>query len=196
MKIACLGWGSLIWKTDALPVAGEWHHDGPAVPVEFVRISDGGELSTAICLNASPVPVCWAWLNTASLERACQALRLREAIPDNRVDGVGMITVTDNATGPLAAWAQARGIEGLIWTDLPARMAGVEGQIPTLSQARHYLQQLSGETREHAFRYIEQVPAQIDTAYRRAFADLMRWQPDAPLVTVADTRTPPPCQPG
>lgn len=179
MKIACLGWGSLIWKPGALPVASQWHHDGPAVPIEFVRIADGGELSTAICLNARPVPVFWAWLNTASLESACRALRIREGIPDSRVDGVGMMTVTESSAGPLATWAQAKGIEGLIWTDLPARMAHVEGQIPTLDDARHYLQNLTGETREHAFHYIEQVPAQIDTAYRRALADLTGWQPDA-----------------
>lgn len=196
MKIACLGWGSLIWKTGALPVASQWHHDGPAVPIEFVRIADGGELSTAICLNARPVPVLWAWLNTASLESACRALRIREAIPDSRADGIGMMTVTDNATGPLATWAQAKGIEGLIWTGLPARMAGVEGQIPTLEDARHYLQQLTGETRTHAFHYIEQVPAQIDTDYRRALADLTRWQPDAPALTATSTRLHPPCQPG
>ncbi|MDH2067412.1 hypothetical protein [Pantoea sp. GD03673] len=195
MKIACLGWGSLIWKPGALPVASQWHHDGPAVPIEFVRIADGGELSTAITLNARPVPVCWAWLNTASPESACRALRLREGIPDSRADGVGMMTVTDNATGPLAEWAQARGIEGLIWTDLPARMAGVEGQIPTLSQARHYLQQLTGETREHAWRYMEKVPSQIDTAYRRALADLTGGQPDALSVTAAPVRMPPSCPP-
>ncbi|MFB6326994.1 hypothetical protein ACE8EZ_12975 [Pantoea deleyi] len=196
MKIACLGWGSLIWKTGALPVASQWHHDGPAVPIEFVRIADGGELSTAICLNARPVPVLWAWLNTASLESACRALRIREAIPDSRADGIGMMTVTDTAAGPLATWAQAKGIEGLIWTGLPARMAGVEGQIPTLEDARHYLQQLTGETRTHAFHYIEQVPAQIDTDYRQALADLTRWQPDAPAVTATSTRLHPPCQPG
>ncbi|WP_442797597.1 hypothetical protein [Pantoea vagans] len=183
MKIACLGWGSLIWKPGALPVASQWHHDGPAVPIEFVRIADGGELSTAICLNACPVPVFWAWLNTASLESACRALRSREAIPDSRVDGVGMMTVTESSAGPLATWAKAKGIEGLIWTDLPARMAGVEGQIPTLDDARHYLQNLTGETREHAFHYLQEVPAQIDTAYRRALADLIGWQPDALSVT-------------
>ncbi|MGC0882914.1 hypothetical protein [Pantoea agglomerans] len=196
MKITCLGWGSLIWKADALPVASQWHHDGPELPIEFVRIADGGELSTAICLNASPVPVYWAWLNTASLESACRALRLREAIPDCRIDGIGMMTVTATSAGPLAEWAKTKGIEGLIWTGLPARMAGVEGQIPTLDDARHYLQQLTGETREHAWHYIEQVPAQIDTVYRRAFADLALWQPDTQVVTAATTQVQPPCQPG
>lgn len=196
MKIACLGWGSLIWKAGALPVASQWHHDGPAVPIEFVRIADGGELSTAICLNARPVPVLWAWLNTASLESACRALRIREAIPDRRVDGIGMMTVTDSDAGPLAVWAQAKGIEGLIWTGLPARVGSLEGQIPSLEEARRYLQQLTGETRAHAYHYIEQVPVQIDTDYRRALSDLTRWQPDAPAVTATSTRLHPPCQPG
>lgn len=75
-------------------------------------------------------------------------------------------------------------------------MAGVEGQIPTLDDARHYLQQLTGETREHAWHYIKQVPAQIDTVYRRAFADLALWQPDPRAVTVATAQVQPPCQPG
>lgn len=180
MKIACLGWGSLIWKSGVLPVASAWHSDGPQVPIEFVRISEGGELATAICLNATPVPVLWAWLNTASLETAWRALREREGIPDSRADGVGILTVTESSVGPLADWARARGIEGLIWTALPACKDGVEGRIPTLDEAVDYLQRLEGETREHAHRYIEQVPAQIDTAYRRAFAVLPDWQPIIP----------------
>ena len=180
MKIACLGWGSLIWKSGALPVASAWHSDGPQVPIEFVRISEGGELATAICLNATPVPVLWAWLNTASLETACRALRQREGIPDSRDDGLGIMTVTDTPVGPLAEWAHSRGIEALIWTGLPACKDGVEGRIPTLDEAVTYLQQLEGETREHARRYIEQVPAQIDTAYRRAFAALPGWQHPIP----------------
>jgi len=142
------------------------------------------------------VPVFWALLNTASLESACRALRLREAIPDSRIDGVGMMTVTETSAGPLAEWAQAKGIEGVVWTGLPARIAGVEGQIPTLDEARCYLQTLTGETREHAYNYIQQVPAQIDTVYRRAFADLTRWQPDSAPVTVTTPRQYPPCQPG
>ncbi|WP_244555204.1 hypothetical protein [Pantoea eucrina] len=88
MKIACLAWGSLIWKPGELPVAGEWHADGPALPVEFCRIGDGGELATALCMNAAPVNVYWAVLASVSLPEAVAALRLREAIPDEREDGV------------------------------------------------------------------------------------------------------------
>ena len=105
MKIACLGWGSLIWKSGALPVAGEWQTDGPSLPVEFCRVSDGGELATAICMNAPAVPVLWAWLEATTLSVACRALREREAIPEDRCDGIGSLLITGRDTGILTTWA-------------------------------------------------------------------------------------------
>lgn len=107
MKIACLGWGSLIWKSGALPVAGEWQTDGPSLPVEFCRVSDGGELATAICMNAPAVPVLWAWLEATTLSVACRALREREAIPD-RCDGIGSLLITGRDTGILTTWARRK----------------------------------------------------------------------------------------
>ena len=175
MKIACLGWGSLIWKTGALPVTGGWQEDGPLAPVEFCRISDGGELATALCLNATPVPALWAWLTVEDLALACQALKEREAIPEQRTDGVGSLIMTNKPVGMLAEWASARGIEAVIWTNLPARCAATEGRIPSIDEALRYLDGLSGETREHARNYIECVPAQIDTPYRREIASALGW---------------------
>lgn len=175
MKIVCLGWGSLVWKPGELPVAGEWHHDGPALPIEFTRVSDGGELATAICLNANPVPVLWATLATHSLSEACQALREREGIPEERVDGVGSLHITPHSTGVLADWARQRGIDALIWTALPARIDSIEGKVPTTEAAIAYLQGLTGEEREHAKSYIQQVPEQIDTLYRREISAALGW---------------------
>lgn len=175
MKIVCLGWGSLVWKSGALPVAGEWHPDGPELPIEFARVSDGGELATAICLNATPVPVLWAMLAAHSVGEACQALREREGIPEERVDGVGSLTLSSLTAGPLADWARAREIDALIWTALPARIDAIEGKVPTPEAAIAYLQGLVGEVREHAKSYIQQVPEQIDTIYRREIRKALGW---------------------
>jgi len=175
MKIACLGWGSLIWKPGDLPVEGNWHPDGPQLPIEFSRTSDGGELATAICINAPAVPVLWARLATEDLGEACVLLRKREGIPDERVDGVGILPVTPQTPGVLADWARERELDGVIWTALPPKFGHVEGLIPTVAQAIDHLQQLRGEEAVHARAYIMQVPAQIDTPYRRAICARLGW---------------------
>ena len=165
MKIACLGWGSLIWKPGQLPVEGSWYADGPEVPVEFARVSDGGEVATALCLNAGPVQVFWALQAVSS-----------EGIPEQRVDGAGIMLTSHTATGPLETWARSKNIDALIWTALPARTDSTEGRVPGVEEVINYLQQLEGEKRDHARRYIDQVPRQINTAYRRAIADALGWQ--------------------
>ncbi|WP_439213775.1 hypothetical protein [Duffyella gerundensis] len=175
MNIACLGWGSLIWKTEALPVEGSWLTDGPQVPIEFSRVSDGGELSTAICLNGATVPVLWARLATDSLPAACEALRQREQIPAERTDGVGRLVVGESATGPLSQWARQNQLDAVIWTALPPRFALLEGRIPSVVEAIAWLAGLRGEQQQHARDYIEQVPAQIDTPYRRAIKQQLGW---------------------
>jgi len=170
MKIACLGWGSLIWKPAALPLRGDWQKDGPLFPIELCRVADGGELSTAICPDAAPLPVLWAWLAVDNLEQACAALADREQIPAARTDGVGRLRVSGTHGGPLHQWATARQIDAVVWTALPPRYADTEGRLPALSEAVDYLAGLNGDTRAHALSYVRQLAAQIDTPYRRAIS--------------------------
>ena len=49
MKIAILGWGSLIKEPRDLPIVGEWQPDGPKLWIEFSRISQRG--ARAGCLT-------------------------------------------------------------------------------------------------------------------------------------------------
>lgn len=175
MKIACLGWGSLLWKTGALRVRGDWRADGPEVSVEFCRVADGGELSTALCLNAPVLPVFWSLVDTDDLADACHMLRAREQIPEQRTDGVGTVLVKQGHGGHLIPWAAARGLDAVIWTGLPPRFAGVENRVPSQEDAVRYLDELEGEAGQHARHYIEQVPRQLDTPYRAAIRRELGW---------------------
>lgn len=49
MKIAVLGWGSLIWDQGNLQINDDrWHTAGPLLPIEFARISGGSRLTLVI----------------------------------------------------------------------------------------------------------------------------------------------------
>lgn len=175
MKIACLGWGSLIWKPGALPTDGLWRQDGPHLPIEFSRVGDGGELATAICINAPLSQVFWTLLEVASVAEACEALRGREQIPSERDDGIGSLISSASGSGPLAEWAESRGLSAVIWTALPPRFANTENRIPSVQDVIGYLTGLTGETWDHARNYIEQMPVQISTPYRQAIAEALGW---------------------
>ncbi len=176
MLIACLGWGSLIWKPDALPVASEWFRDGPQLPIEFARVSDGGELATVICANAAPCKVLWAVLDVGTVQEAREALRVREQIPEDRRDGIGIFTPGTASVGVIAEWAIPRQLDAVIWTNLPPKYEGVEGMVPTVDDSVSYLAGLSGQARAHARHYVERVPPQIDTPYRREIISRLGWQ--------------------
>ncbi len=61
MKIAYLGWGSLIWDPGMLPISGDWKPGGPVLPIEFSRISDNGRLTLVIDdVNGVPIETLYA----------------------------------------------------------------------------------------------------------------------------------------
>lgn len=176
MLIACLGWGSLVWKPDALRLASEWFMDGPQLPIEFSRVGDGGELATVVCANAPPCKVLWAVMAVETLDDACESLRKREQIPADRRDGIGIFSARDSSIGGIAQWASVRQLDAVIWTALPPRFQEVEGRIPSADNAVSYLDSLTGDARDHARDYIRRVPEQIDTPYRREFIKRLGWR--------------------
>lgn len=182
--IACLGWGSLVWDPRSLPVSGDWHPNGPMLPVEFARESSDQRITLVLCNEAAPVRTYWTLLAVEDLEAAVAVLADREGIT-RRVDtGIGRYMRGTDLPGAdpaeIAIWAEARDIDGVVWTSLPYGLKDSRGVMPKVAEVLEHLQRLEGKARDAAREYIEKAPSQIDTAYRRAIASTLGWRATGP----------------
>lgn len=176
MKIACLGWGSLVWNPGDLPLRSQWHSDGPLIRVEFVRQSGGdtGRITLVILPSAEEVTSLWAEMDIDDPEAAKESLRIREGRPHRHHIGLWRRGQIDPSSLPgLAEWAASREIHAVVWTDLPPKFQGQEGRVLSVGEVVTYLQALPEEAKTVAIEYIQRAPEQIDTVYRREIAQVV-----------------------
>lgn len=181
MTIVCLGWGSLLWDPRELPLASEWRHDGPELPIEFTRQSADGRITLVVDPQAAPLTVFSADLDVASLVEAREALAARENITSRYLDrSVGYWSPSGSSGHKecevVEKWASHTGYAGVVWTALKPKFNGVF-TAPTCAQVVDYLESLEGETRSDAERYIRQTPGPIRTAFRAEIERALGWMP-------------------
>ena len=177
--IVCLGWGSLIWCSKALPVNGTWMSDGPALPVEFARQSRDDRITLVICDGSPAIPVFWAELNVKTVDEGRKVLATREGVTVGRIDkdiGSWSGDTVGNQYGreAVGAWARERNIEGVVWTALGPKIGG-ERRKPTEQEVINHLRHLSGAAAEAAEEYVRLAPRQIVTPYRAAIEATFGW---------------------
>ncbi|MNK11846.1 hypothetical protein D3C87_298950 [compost metagenome] len=181
MKIACLGWGSLLWDPQDLLIDKQWNVNGPLLPVEFCRQSGNGRMTLVINRDSIPLRVLWSLVTTIDPDIAIESLRVREGIPKGRRDDyIGVlhsdeVVSDDPIRNTLILWLQDVGLDAVIWTDLPPKFNEINGQKPSKEEAIAYLRNLEGNARDAAEEYIRRAPAQIMTDYRRAFENELGW---------------------
>jgi len=178
LKIACLGWGSLIWDPRTLPIQGEWCKNGPFAPVEFTRQSSDGRMTLVIDPEATPRRLLWAHLLPIDLLAARESLRDRENIQSAEWQArIGSWQLGDGAPvhiPDLPEWTRAQGLDAAIWTALRPRFRE-QDRSPSVDEVIEYLRTLDGSIRERAKQYIEMTPRQIDTHYRRQIEAILGW---------------------
>ena len=180
MKIACLGWGSLIWRPENLQINREWFSDGPLLPVEYVRKSNNGRLTLVITDTAKPKRVLWSLMSTNDLSIAKESLRIREGIPKSKLEVSIASIITKEETKDkfdeiIHKWAAYLDLDAVIWTSLSPKFNNIDGKSPTLPEAIEYIKSLDINTRTIVEEYIRRTPKQIDTEYRREFESEFGW---------------------
>ena len=180
MKIACLGWGSLIWRPGGLKIQRYWFNDGPFLPLEFARQSENGRLTLVINVGSKPVRSLWALMDTTDLNEAKTSLMLREGIKERNIEKhLGVLTcsneVQDQFLQELKEWALTLKLDAILWTSLEPKFSDEVNRAPTLDEALNYLRNLDIQKRQAAEEYIRRAPQQIDTSYRQVFESEFGW---------------------
>lgn len=182
MRIVVLGWGSLIWNPGELRTKGEWHKDGPHLPVEFARISSGGSLTLVLLPGAKRVQVLWARMEHNDLNEAIENLRRRERTPTDENIGYLVLnseelrsSVISSVVNDVRQWASEKNIDTVIWTDLKPKFDQKRNEPFNEENVIEYLRNLDPSAKKEAEEYIRKAPSQIKTNMRAIIERQLGW---------------------
>jgi len=192
MKIAILGWGSLIWSPQTLNynTTFGWQTNGPILPIEFARISKDGRLTLVLTPNGTNTQTLYAISSYNTIEEAILNLAIREG--SGRMS-IGFYEKSNNQFSPInfkykkniEDWLEVNNdIDAVIWTNLPEKWVKetsvkIKKYIEP-NERIEYLKDLKGNKRAIAEEYIRKTPPQIKTKYRALIEKELNWHPIVP----------------
>lgn len=168
LRIACIGWGSLIWDSRDLNIPeSKWQTDGPLVPVEFTRFSQDNRVTLIIDSLATPITVLWAELQQTNISDAKSLLAKREGCRIRMIHSVTVNEIVEDALLiDIQRWLREKSMDAAIWTGL-SYSAKSNNQRPSEDEVIKWLRALEGDELRKAEQYIRQTPKQIETKYRK-----------------------------
>lgn len=186
MRIAILGWGSLIWDSRSLKIDvtlgnSGWNLNGPYLPIEFARISKDGRLTLVIRNGVKEQQVLFSISLYNELDEAVLDLAVREGCGKNKI---GIYIKEKSEVTPtefiykekIVNWIeQEDDIDAVIWTNLSSSFKDKIGLELSEINAVNYLTCLPLEVQAVAEEYIRKAPEQIDTKIRNAIEDQLNW---------------------
>ncbi len=176
MNIAILGYGSLIWDLECLAahVSGPWRSGGPALPVEFSRISPKRLQALVLIVDTRlghACPTCYIRSARNRLDEAVTDLAARERCERRFVHTARAGERRTPLDGSVSAWLESEGLDAALWASLPGNFEEVSGTPFSHTNALAWLRGLEGDSLDEARRYIASAPSSTDTPLRRYLAD-------------------------
>ncbi len=178
MKIAILGWGSLLWDNRA--EFDQWHeswqHDGPTLKLEFSRVSTSRLNALTLVIDeihGTPTVVAWCFSKRANPDDAVCDLRCREGTTlknIGRVDVAQQAASSDHtrAPGSIISWAWGKGLDVVVWTALKSNFEEKTGHPFSVDAAMSHLRALTPKGKAKAAEYIWRAPDFVQTPLRAA----------------------------
>lgn len=176
MKIAMLGWGSLLWEggSEFDKWHGPWKCDGPTIPLEFSRISKkriGALTLVTDESNGSPTKVAWCLSKRPNAKDALCDLHTREG---TSLENIGVVDLSPTAGVPndagvigcIYAWAKNQELDVVIWTALNSNFRNKTKQPFSVESAVSYLETLTPDAKLKAAEYIVRAPQFVRTPLR------------------------------
>jgi hypothetical protein len=193
MKIAVLGWGSLLWDSRDLQLATPFELTGPNLPIEFCRVSKNHRLT--LIIDETFGTLCQTYAAASAfdeLDAAVENLRLREGM--SSAADVGFVEIATQERSPMAMkrhphaletiadWALNSGYDAAIWTALDSHFEARTKELFSVNAAMRFLENLEQHDAEafaRALDYIRRAPAATQTPVREATA--AQWPGDSGL---------------
>lgn len=176
MKIACIGWGSLIWDQRNLKVKGEWFNDGPKLPIEFARESGDGRITLVIEEKSEVVMTFWSIFITEDFDEALESLRSRERTNIRHIHHqLAQEETKSEIERIIKSWLIEKNLDCAIWTGLPPKFSDVENKVPTINEILEYIASLDELTLNKTKEYIQNTPQQISTNFRNSITEKFHW---------------------
>ena len=172
LKIAVLGWGSLVWDPASLDLDGPWQTGGPILPLEFSRLTGDGRL--VLCIDSgtgSPVTTRWAMSRRGTVAEVVVDLATRLRVPGERIGGcvpaAGEVRTFHKSVAPaIIAWAGDRGIDAVLWSDLPSNFKSF-----SIARGVAYLAKRDPEEAARARQEFVRAAPEEETLLRRALRE-------------------------
>jgi hypothetical protein len=189
MKIAILGWGSLIWNPRDLEIdktegKNGWYDDGPMLPIEFARISQDDRLTLVIVPGEKKVQTLYAISKFEEIDHAILDLAVREGCGRK---SIGFYNKTMDNFEPasfefkkqIKCWINNKkldeGIDAVIWTNLTEKLKDKNGKEWNKKNIIEYLNSLPSNKFALAEQYVRRTPAAIDTKIRKELEAKLDW---------------------
>jgi hypothetical protein len=178
MKIAILGWGSLLWedRPEFDNWIEPWQYDGPNFKIEFSRVSETrlGALTLVIDTeHGFSTPVAWCLSKRAKLEDAVADLRCREGTTN---ENIGYVRLDEQPAlpnplekdDPIVAWARERKLDAVVWTALKGNFKEKVEKPFSVKAVVAYVKTLSPAAKVKAAEYVWRAPEFVQTPVRSA----------------------------